>query len=147
MHMDTAQINYTLVRTIDDWSKIDYGDKTVKDALKKVERIPTRSYRAPHPEKTDLPVIIYHHGAQGRSDENHVMAEYFASRGYLFIAANFHLPYEGLGFGSTRDVEDTFGGLKTVIEYAQSLTSNEFMAFIGHSWGAQSGMEIYLPDY
>jgi pimeloyl-ACP methyl ester carboxylesterase len=96
------------------------------------------------PQRTNWPVIVYHHGSQGMSDENAVMAEYFASRGYVFVSANFHLPYPDTPFGLLpyaleQENKHNQSTAKQVIEFARTLTKNPNLFFIGHSWGAQEG--------
>jgi dienelactone hydrolase len=54
----------------------------VKDSL---FALGAHAFRAALSQGTSRPVIVCHHGSQGLSAENHLMAEYFASRGYGFV--------------------------------------------------------------
>ena len=149
-HMDTSFIDYNIKEDYPEYNMIDYGEYSYHEVLNKIKTCETRSFAQPLKEVVDCPVIVYHHGAQGLSDENFVMAEYFASKGFLVIAANFHLPYAGLGYGSVRysgssppPVEIT--NTKALINFAKTISKNENIIYIGHSWGAQIGW-IFLHE-
>src|SRR5690606_5623430 len=95
----------------------------------------------------DFPVIVYHHGSQSNSFENVAMAEYFASRGFVFVSSNFHLPFENKSFG-LKPFDRYIAGeeeqsLQTVVEFAQSLSTSSAVFFIGHSMGAQMGLRTF----
>ena len=121
-----------------------FGTHSYSDVLSLIGSIKTKSTLKRNFKKSQYPVIIYHHGSQSFSFENYLMAEYFASRGFIFIGTNFHLPYENMQFGLkpfdkiVKNEEE--GSLKNSVEYAQSLSSNSSVFFIGHSWGAQMGL-------
>ncbi|MCF8365286.1 MAG: hypothetical protein K9H16_05865 [Bacteroidales bacterium] len=128
----------------------DYGSYSYDDIVDLIGVIETKSSFAPLDVPSQYPVILYHHGAQSNSFENFVMAEYFASRGFIFVAANFHLPYENTIFGlkpfekliKNEDEES----LRTLLEFAQTLSNSSFIFFIGHSWGAQMGLRTFDRD-
>jgi pimeloyl-ACP methyl ester carboxylesterase len=123
---------------------IDYGNTSLNEVLDAVMTLETRSVRTGMPQRLNRPVIVYHHGSQGMSDENAMMAEYFASRGYVFVSANFHLPYPDTPFGLLpyaleQESKHNQSTARRVVEFGRSLTKNPNLFFIGHSWGAQEG--------
>jgi len=128
----------------------DFGNLTSDDILDMVSETKTKSIIINNFKSSKYPIIIYHHGAQSYSFENYAMAEYFASRGFIFIAANFHLPYENTTFGLKpfekiiKNEEEQ--SLKNILEYAKSITSSKSIFFIGHSWGAQMGLRTFDLD-
>jgi hypothetical protein len=127
-----------------------YGDYSYEDIFNLIGKIETRSIMRPIDSISSYPIIIYHHGSQSNSFENFAMAEYFASRGYIFVAANFHLPYENTVFGLKpfekliKDEDEE--SLRTVLKFAQSLSNSSSVFFIGHSWGAQMGFRTFDGD-
>lgn len=142
--LDTAFIDYNIAYTVDEEEDIDYGGRSLGEVLDSLKTFPTQSYYAALDSDNDFPVIVYHHGAQSVADENFVMAEYFASRGYIFVSANFHLPYNNMPIGGAPFLsEQVFRNdqmaVKQLIEFSRSLTHNNQLFFMGHSWGAQSG--------
>src|SRR5690606_34502193 len=126
-----------------DEEPIDYGNLSHAEILKKIKDTPTQTVRSKLTKKT-FPVIVYHHGSQGLSDENSIMAEYFASHGYIFISCNFHLPYPDMPFGllpydlETKSKHNQ-SSAKTILKFARNLAQDKGVYFIGHSWGAQEG--------
>lgn len=123
---------------------IDYKTVTRFDLFDSLMEIPTKSNYQAISSNLQYPVIVYHHGSQGNAAENSVMAEYFASQGYIFIAANFHLPYEETTFGLRPfQLENKFqhnqSEAKRLISWAKKLNNNLPVIYIGHSWGAQEG--------
>lgn len=121
------------------YESIDYGSSSYEDVFSKLKLINTRSIKANLTKKNKYPVIVYHHGTQGVSDENYVMAEYFASRGYIFVSANYHLPYPQTIYGLTESVTSNQSSEKTVIKFANTLSFGKHTFYAGHSWGAQTG--------
>lgn len=149
-HIDASYIEAGLTYDLTTDEPIDFGDLTTKKVLQLVKTIPSKSIRTTLPKALNLPIIVYHHGSQGRSDENSVMAEYFASRGYIFISANYHLPYPNTLFGLLpieleKESKHNQSTARRVVEFASNLTSNESIFYIGHSWGAQEGW-CFLPN-
>ena len=127
-----------------------YGDFSYQDILALIGKIETRSIQHPAPNAAACPVIVYHHGSQSFPFENYAMAEYFASRGFIFVAANYHLPYANTIYGlkpfdQLQKGEDE-QSLLTIVEYAKTLSSSSAMFFIGHSWGAQMGFRTFAGD-
>jgi hypothetical protein len=124
--------------------ELNFGSLNKEAVLELIKSLDTKSLKAALPESMDFPVIVYHHGSRGQSYENHLMAEYFAERGYIFISANFHLPYSNTMFGLLPYRLEAMNRhnqsiAKTLINYARGLTRNSKLYFIGHSWGAQEG--------
>ncbi len=135
--MDTMFIAYDLKESFPDYEAIDYA-VSYDEVLAQVMTTPTRSHRAQPTRRSTAPVIVYHHGSQGASDENVAMAEYFSSRGYDFVSANFHWPHADAPYGMEGFANDP-RALREVVRYARTLTTSDSVFFIGHSWGAQMG--------
>lgn len=129
----------------------DFGDYTHADLSSLVKKLKTQSVQGETPVRLDFPAIVYHHGSQGISYENYTMAEFFASHGFVFISANFHLPYEGIQYGLQpyaiyEKCRTTQGGLRAVMRFAKDLCPDQKTSLIGHSWGAQEGWRLLLDD-
>jgi len=129
---------------------IDYGNLNLDEVLVQINLMETRSKVSIIQSKLNYPAIVYHHGNQGLSVENTIMGEYFASKGYIFISANFHLPYPNTIYGllplSLESAKmHNQSTPKAVIQFAKTLTDSDELTFIGHSWGAQEGW-CFLND-
>jgi pimeloyl-ACP methyl ester carboxylesterase len=143
-HMDESFVREGIIYNILTDEPIDYGNLNPEEIFNRLKKTQTKSRRSKIALKPDYPVIVYHHGSQGMSDENSVMAEYFASKGYIFISANFHLPYPNTPFGLLPyDLEKVNkhnqSAARTLISFAKSISANKNVFYIGHSWGAQEG--------
>jgi pimeloyl-ACP methyl ester carboxylesterase len=130
---------------IENGEEIDYGQLRSYDLTGKLIEIKLKSKELALSKNGKYPVIIYHHGSQGTSIENVAMAEYFASRGYIFITANFHLPYVNQIYGLEESVKADYNRIKTINEYARNIAGKNPLIYIGHSWGAQVGW-CYLHE-
>lgn len=136
---DSAFVEYNLLYTIDTEDEIGYDGHSHVDLLEEVKLLPTYAFRAGLKKTGKFPVIVYHHGSQSRADENYLMAAYLASRGYVVVSADFHLPYTGRTYGSVpweRSYFDTTA-LSELNAFAQRLADKKPVFAIGHSWGAQ----------
>ncbi len=127
-----------------------YGNYSLDNVFDLVEKIDIRSVRMPIKGKSNLPIIIYYNGSQGHPFENFLLAEYFASRGFYFVAASFELQFANMPFGMlpydrfhSNEYEES---LKTVVQFAKSITSSSNIFFIGHSMGAQMGLRTFGQD-
>jgi predicted alpha/beta-hydrolase family hydrolase len=141
--MDSAFVWYNIQEDFVNNDTIDYGDYSCLDVLEEIKNFQTMSYSSKKISDSDLPVIVYHHGAQGMSDENFVLAEYFASKGFIVVASNFHLPYERETYGHSEGSEfEEIHLAKAVIKFARNLSSKNEVYFIGHSMGAQIGFSF-----
>ncbi|HPG12807.1 MAG TPA: hypothetical protein PLU37_14840, partial [Chitinophagaceae bacterium] len=128
----------------------DFETYSYDDIFNLITQLKTQSTFSAINKITGFPVIIYHHGSQSNSFENFAMAEYFASRGFIFIASNFHLPYENSIWGlkpydklvKNEDEES----LRTILKFARSISSSPYIFFIGHSLGAQMGFRTFDRD-
>ena len=149
-HYQEAVIRDCIEENLTSAEANDFENLTYEDILKMIGETKTRSIIQNDFKPSQSPVIVYHHGAQSYSFENYAMAEYFASRGFIFIAANFHLPFENTIFGLKpfnkiiKDEEEQ--SLNTILEFAKSLTNSKSVFFIGHSWGAQMGLRTLDKD-
>lgn len=127
-----------------------YGKYSHEEVLDLIGELETRSISDSNIGDSDFPVIIYHNGSQGLPFENIAMAEYFASRGYIFVTASFELQFENNPFGMLpyeryiTDEEEE--GLKAITEFAKSLSNSSSIFFVGHSLGAQMGLRTFGQD-
>jgi hypothetical protein len=149
-HYQEAVIRDCIEENLSSGEANNFENLTNEDILNMIGETKTKSIIHDDFKPSLCPIIVYHHGSQSYPFENYAMAEYFASRGFIFIAANFHLPYENTIFGLKpfdkiiKDEEEQ--SLKTILEYAKSLTSSKSVFFIGHSWGAQMGLRTFDQD-
>lgn len=121
----------------------EFQNFSFEEILSLLENTETRSIKKKVISGSGFPVIVYHHGSQSAPFENYLMAEYFASHGFMFLAASFHLPFSNTIFG-LKPYDKLINGeeeqaLKFVIEIAASLTSGSDIFVAGKSWGAQIG--------
>ncbi|MBX7108635.1 MAG: alpha/beta hydrolase [Chitinophagales bacterium] len=127
-----------------------FGKFSYADILNLIGETRTKSIMHNAFNASRFPVILYHHGAQSFPFENFVMAEYFASHGFIFVSASFHLPFENTIFGLKpfdKIIEDEEEqSLKSVLKFARTLTNAKSVFFIGHSWGAQMGLRTFDND-
>jgi pimeloyl-ACP methyl ester carboxylesterase len=141
--MDSSFIRYYIIDNFTpDNDSIDYGEYSYFDVFDTIKNYQTKSQYKKISDKLDFPVIVYHHGSQGLSDENFILAEYFSSRGYIVVASNFHLPFKNKWYGYDGADFDETALPKSVIQFARTLTTNDKLYFIGHSAGAQLGFEF-----
>lgn len=139
-----------LVENLADGTENSYGKYSLENVFDLIGKIETRSISTPVKGKSDLPVVIYYNGSQGHPFENFLLAEYFASRGYIFVTASFELQFGNLSFGMlpyeryhSGEYEES---LKTIAQFAQSITSSPNIFFVGHSIGAQMGLRTFGQD-
>lgn len=139
-----------LIENLKDGSENNYGKYKTDNVFELIEKMDTRSISESLKRKSNLPVVIYYNGSQGQPFENFILAEYFASRGYLFIAPSFELQFGNSPFGMlpyerfhSNEYEES---LKSITQFAQSLTSSSTIFFIGHSMGAQMGLRTFGQD-
>lgn len=137
--IDSSFVNYYLREDFPDYQNIDYSPHSLKDVLLACKQFKSRSQPAKPRNLHECPLIVYHHGSQGSREENFLMAEYFASRGYVFVSADFHLPYEDALFGLTEGLSGNTVNAERLIAFARSLSPGQPLFYIGHSWGAQIG--------
>jgi hypothetical protein len=148
--MDSIFIRDAVKYNIQTGQELNHNGISDDQVLKLINETSSRAKRASIKKSMNFPVIIYHHGSQGLSYENSIMAEYFASRGYIFISANFHLPYENTVFGllpyqlEIKRSHDQ-SQVKALINFARTLSEDNQIFYVGHSWGAQEGW-CFLDD-
>jgi pimeloyl-ACP methyl ester carboxylesterase len=139
LRMDSAFIEYDLRYPIEGDGPIDYAPFTAEQVMDSLFALPTRAQRVPMPVSMDAPVVIYHHGSQGLSDENVAMAEYFAANGFAFVSCNFHWPMERAPYGTPLVWAPDVHTERTIARFARQLGQGNKVFYIGHSWGAQEG--------
>ncbi len=144
--MDSFFVRYNIVEDFTNYDSIDYNGVSYFQVLDTLKTFLTRSQSKRIREKQDFPIIVYHHGGQGLSDENFILAEYFASRGYIVVSSNFHLPFENKVYGYEGIEFDDTSIPKSVIQFAKTLTTNDQLFYIGHSAGAQVGFKFLYED-
>jgi hypothetical protein len=130
------------------WGKLTYDSLDGFEVLNILKGYQTQSYYQKFNTPKNFPLIVYHHGAQSSSDENFVLAEYFASRGYVFVSSNFHLPFEKRMYGYEGVIFDDTKLPKTLLDFSKKLIEHHNkVIFIGHSAGAQVGFKfLYNED-
>jgi len=144
--MDSAFIEYDLRYPFGGDEPIDYIPFTEQQVMDSLFTLPTRAHRDPFPDRIDRPVIVYHHGSQGFSDENVRMAEHFAENGFIFLSCNFHWPLEGAMYGTPLVWKPDRSSIRTMLRFARSVAKGNNVFYIGHSWGAQEGWcTLYEP--
>ncbi len=140
--MDSFFVRYNIIEDFANYDSIDYGDHSYFDVLDTLMGYNTKSNYKRILNRLNFPVIVYHHGGQGLSDENFILSEYFSSRGYIVVSSNFHLPFKNRIYGyEGMDFDDTELP-KSVITFAKTLTTDSKLYFIGHSAGAQVGFKF-----
>ncbi len=139
LRMDSAFIEYGLRYPIGGDEPINYSPFTEAQVMDSLLALPTRSHRPSAPQALDFPVVVYHHGSQGLSDENVRMAEHFAENGFIFLSCNFHWPLEDKQYGTPLVWEPDQGSIVTILRFARQLANGNKVFYIGHSWGAQEG--------
>ncbi len=137
--MDSAFIEYDLRYPFGGDEPIDYIPFTEQQVMDRLFTLPTRAHRDPFPDRIDRPVIVYHHGSQGFSDENVRMAENFATWGFVFLSCNFHWPLEGKPYGTPLEWQPDRHSIRTMLRFARNMNAGNKVFYIGHSWGAQEG--------
>lgn len=149
-HFTDAIIRDCLDENLLTGDSAEFGSYSREDIVKQICGLPTRSIRMKSIGELNFPTIVYHHGSQSFSFENHLMAEYFASRGFVFIAACFHLPYENTSFGLVPFDRIIKGeeeeNLRSVLKFARRTITHTSSFFIGHSLGAQIGFRTLDRD-
>lgn len=139
LRMDSAFIAYDLRDPWDGEGPIDYSPFTEAQVKDSLFALPTRTQRPTVPQALDFPVIVYHHGSQGLSDENVRMAEHCAANGFIFLSCNFHWPLEQAPYGTPLVWEPDKSSIRTMLRFASQLANGNKVFYIGHSWGAQEG--------
>lgn len=139
-----------LTENLENGSAISFGKYSVEEVLNLIGEIETRSVRDAVIGDVNFPVIVYYNGSQGLPFENYAMAEYFASRGFIFVSASFELQFENHPFGMlpyerfhSNEYEEC---LKTITRFAGMLSHSPAIFFIGHSLGAQMGLRTFGQD-
>ena len=118
---------------------VDFGKYTDFEVYELLKKTQTKSHKKAFRQVLDYPIIVYHHGAQGNSYENYLMAEYFASRGFVFISSVYNLAYENKDLGYYSEGFDFISMPKKTLEFARNLSTEPRIIFIGFSMGAQHG--------
>lgn len=146
LRTDSAFIEYDLRYAFNSDSVINYAPFTEQQVKDSLFALPSRAFATSWPARSDRPVIVYHHGSGGFSDENVRMAEHFAANGFVFLACNFHWPLENKSYGYPLTWEPDRSSIRTVLGFARQLARGNKVFYIGHSWGAQEGWcTLYEP--
>jgi len=139
LRMDSAFIEYDLRYPLGGDEPINYAPFTEVQVRDSLFGLHTRSHRPNGVHALDFPVIVYHHGSQGFSDENVRMAEHFAAKGFIFLSCNFHWSLEDKQYGIPLVWEPDQSSIGTILRFARQLANGNKVFYIGHSWGAQEG--------
>ncbi|MCC7501750.1 MAG: hypothetical protein IT229_04425 [Flavobacteriales bacterium] len=146
LRSDSAFIAYDLRYAFNSDSTIDYAPFTEQQVMDSLFASRSRASRASWPERFERPVVVYHHGSQGFSDENTAMAENFANLGFVFLSCNFHWPLEDRPYGHPIAWEPDRNSIRTMLRFARRISNGNKVFYIGHSWGAQEGWcTLYEP--
>lgn len=83
------------------------------------------------------PVLLYHPGLGGSYEDNSVLFEYLASRGYIVISSPFPDP-DGSSIVVSGDIPGSFADLSFLTAFARSLPNADAdrIGVMGHSYGA-----------
>ena len=119
-----------------DGEELNFGVYSKHEVFDYIGKIKTRGVYEKIKNNSNFPVIIYYNGSNGHPFENFLLAEYFASRGYLFIAVSFELQFEGMPFGMLPYERYHSGeyenNLILIKQFAKSI-SNDTIPFISFS--------------
>jgi pimeloyl-ACP methyl ester carboxylesterase len=134
-------IQYNIESSFDENKPVYFPFTDYKDVFQQLKITTSISQQGNIKEIKKFPVIIYHHGSQSNALDNHIMAEYFASHGYIFMAIQGHLPYPNKVYGDVAQGESFYDlqAIKQVIAFVKSSFPGEKCFFAGHSFGAQLG--------
>lgn len=139
LRADSAFIEYDLRYAFGSDSAINYAPFTEQQVKDSLFALLPRSFAAPWPERSDRPVVVYHHGSQGFSDENVTLAEDLAHLGFIVLSSNFHWPLADRPYGYPLIWEPDRHSIRTMLRFARILARGNKVIYIGHSWGAQEG--------
>lgn len=139
LRADSAFIEFDLRYPYNSDRAINYAPFTEQQVKDSLLALRTSAFAADRPERSDRPVIVYHHGAQGHSDENVALAENFARLGFVFLSCNYHWPLADRPYGYPLTWEPDQHSIRTMLRFARVLARGNKVFYIGHSWGAQEG--------
>ena len=147
-HIDSAIVEYNISEHIKTWKPLTYKNHTHFTILDTLKNTSTKAVKSKLNLDGDFPVVLYHHGNQGSPFENYFMAEYFASQGYIFVAANFEIPYENQFFGYRPGnlAKPNTSFPKRVIQFCNEISTTNEVYYIGHSYGAQVGFSFLYEE-
>lgn len=138
LRMDSAFVEYCVRYPFGGDEPIDYAPQAIWQVKDSLFALRTHARRSALPGGRRFPVIVYHHGSQGMSDENVWMAEWFAENGFIFLSCNWHWPLHGAMYGTPITWETDRSGIRMMLRFARELGDGKVF-YIGHSWGAQEG--------
>lgn len=131
-------IEYNIAYTFPDYKNIKYRNSSNEQIFESILNFKTNStYISSNLKQKQFPIIYYLHGSLGNAAENFIMAEYFASRGYIFISCSMHLPFDNIIFGINEINFDFSNYLNTLFHFGEKISNNNKQYIIAHSWGAQ----------
>jgi pimeloyl-ACP methyl ester carboxylesterase len=84
-----------------------------------------------------FPVIIYHPGLAGTYEDNSVLFEYLASRGYIILSSPYPAP-DAVSVLTSGDMAGSFADLDFLVNFARRLPNADAdrLGVMGHSYGA-----------
>lgn len=139
LRMDSAFVEYDVRYPLVGDEPIDHAPYTAWQVKDSLFALPTHAQRIPWPRGTGRPVVVYHHGSQGLSDENAWMAEFFAENGFIFLSCNWHWPLEETAYGTPLVWAPDRSSIRTMLQFARRSGGGGKVFYVGHSWGAQEG--------
>jgi pimeloyl-ACP methyl ester carboxylesterase len=117
----------------------DAGTMTPVDSTGFARLLETRTMavRNAAPAPGRHPVLLYHPGLGGSYEDNSVLFEYLASRGFIVISSPFPDP-DGSNIVVSGDIPGSFADLSFLTAFARSLPNADAdrIGVMGHSYGA-----------
>ena len=117
----------------------DAGAMTPADSIGFARLLDTRTMavRNAVPATGRHPVLLYHPGLGGSYEDNSVLFEYLASRGFIVISSPFPDP-DGSNIVVSGDIPGSFADLSFLTAFARSLPNADAdrIGVMGHSYGA-----------
>jgi tetratricopeptide (TPR) repeat protein len=122
---------------------VDAGDSKALDAsqqaaLKRYYSAATVAYRDAPAKSGQYPLVVYMHGAGSSFEDNSVLCEYLASRGFVVITS----AYQSSDLEMISSRQENGDDLQFLIHYGRGLANvdGSKVALVGHSAGAQSSL-------
>jgi hypothetical protein len=111
-----------------------------KELLNEFLDTPTACVRDAQPAEGSFPLVIYHSGAGSSFEDNTVLCEFLASRGFVVLGSAFQ-DQSGKSF-NTDNREGSARDLDFLIGYARQLPNVDWkhIGLVGHSAGAQAAL-------
>lgn len=129
------------------FSRLDDADSTWKDnALKMYLNTKTDAQRDLSPVKNKkFPLVIFHQGLGGTMDDNYMLCDLLAKKGFVVVGSTFFEELEYLSPGNFQISRNDVNMLINEMSCYAFVDLNTIY-YIGHSYGAQGGFTIISQD-